>query len=67
MRSQLFFVVVVLVGAAYAQSDPPDTVGELDVNLYLGRWFQVIELHVRYEYEKQKDAKCFHAYQGKMN
>ena len=41
MRTQLFFVIAVLFGAALAQDNPPETVDELDVGLYLGRWYQV--------------------------
>ena len=43
MKTQLSFVfgVAVLIGAVYAQDNPPETVDELDINLYLGRWYQV--------------------------
>ena len=40
---KLFTIVAVLClfGAGYAQDSPPDTVDELDVELYLERWYQV--------------------------
>ena len=43
---KIFTIVAVLCvfGAGYAQDDPPDTVDELEVELYLGRWYQVYSL-----------------------
>lgn len=40
-KIMLAIVLFGLLGAVYAQGDPPDTVDELIVELYVGRWYQV--------------------------
>ena len=40
-RLLLTVLVFSLLGAVHAQGDPPDTVDELNVGIYLGRWYQV--------------------------
>ena len=40
-RLSVVFAVAALFGATYAQDNPPETVDELDINLYLGLWYQV--------------------------
>ena len=41
-----------LLSAVYGQGDPPDTVDEINVELYLGRWYQVNFLCLNY-YESE--------------
>ena len=40
MTYRLLLAVFVL-GVVYAQDDPPVTVSELNIELYVGRWYQV--------------------------
>ena len=40
-KTTLAIVLFCLLVAAYGQGDPPDTVDELIVELYVGRWYQV--------------------------
>ena len=46
MLPKFLFATLVfgLLGAVFAQDDPPDTVDELNIELYVGRWYQVINI-----------------------
>ena len=58
MKTQLsvVFAVAALIGAVYAQDNPPETVDELDINLYLGRWYQVHTIITHCQIEENGDA-----------
>ena len=36
-----WLLAVFILGVVAAQDDPPVTVSELDIELYVGRWYQV--------------------------
>ena len=36
-----WLLVVFVLGVVYTQDDPPVTVSELNIELYVGRWYQV--------------------------